>query len=173
MTLHQISAVTRAWTTSLYHYKDIWDASQGEYNMPIISVHEFASSTYFLPSFLMCTHMLYQLSGFFTEYQNTISLSKVLFSDQTLIFHFNCSNSKAFKWETVSSGSLEHQVRSKHTQGCPLAQLTAFAALAVLVLCNSVQSVTSLTELGQKSAHHETTSWTLSKISTQISKMSK
>lgn len=42
---------------------------------------------------------------------------------------------------------------SEHTQGCPLAQLTAFAALtdAVLVLCNSAASVTSITELGQKS----------------------
>lgn len=126
----------------------------------IISVHDFVSSRYFLPSFLVCTHMLYQVSGFFSEYQSITSLSKVLFSGQTLIFHFSCSNSKAFKWETVSSGSLEHQVSSEHTQGCSLAQLTAFAALtdAVLVLCNSVASVTRITELGQKSVDHETSS---------------
>lgn len=129
--------------------------------MFIISVHDFVSSRYFLPSFLVCTHMLYQVSGFFfSEYQSITSLSKVLFSGQTLIFHFSCSNSKAFKLETVSSGSLEHQVSSEHTQGCPLAQLTAFAALtdAVLVLCSSVASVTRITELGQKSVDHETSS---------------
>lgn len=98
--------------------------------------------------------------------KKTISLSKVLLSEQSLIFHFSCSNSKAFKWETVSSGSLEHHVSSEHTQGCPLAQLTAFAALtdAVLVFCNSVASVTRITELGQKSVDHETSSGRLSKI---------
>lgn len=55
---------------------------------------------------------------------------------------------------------MEHQMSSENAQGCPLAQLTAFAALtdAVLVLCNSVASVTRITELGQKPVHHETSS---------------
>lgn len=48
----------------------------------------------------------------------------------------------------------------EHTQGHPLAQLTAFAALtdAVLVLCNPVAPVARTTELGQKSVHPETSS---------------
>lgn len=110
----------------------------------------------------------YALSGFwlfFWTSEHHFFEQSAVFRPNIVIFHFSCSNDKAFKWETVSQ-SLEHQVSSVHTQGCPLAQLTAFAALtdAVLVSCNSVASVTRTTELEQKSVCHETSSWRLSKI---------